>query len=80
MSAKPYAAAGSLNAPEPRPFPWDEVLHLAFAVLRWPPETVWRATPREIAAALRPTMAEPLRRAELADLLAAFPDGGHDGG
>ena len=37
---------------EPRPFPWDEVMALAFGVLRWPPETVWRATPRELAAAL----------------------------
>ena len=37
---------------EPQPFPWDEVMALAFGVLRWPPETVWRATPRELAAAL----------------------------
>lgn len=66
---------------EPRPFPWDEVLHLAFAVLRWPPETVWRATPREIAAALRPlSAAEPMRRTDVAALMAAFPDGGHHGG
>jgi uncharacterized phage protein (TIGR02216 family) len=59
-----------------RPFPWDEVLFAAFRILRWPPETVWRATPREIAAALTgpAAAAEPMRSAELAALMRAFPD------
>jgi uncharacterized phage protein (TIGR02216 family) len=62
---------------EARPFPWDAVLHFAFRVLRWPPETVWRATPREIAAALRGLhgAAEPLGGAELAVLMNLYPDG-----
>lgn len=58
------------------PFPWDAVLFFALRVLRWPPEAVWRATPREIAAALGGSGlgAEPLRRRELGDLLRRFPD------
>ena len=57
------------------PFPWDDVLAAAFGLLRWPPETVWRATPRELALALgrRASPAAP-GRAELDSLLRAFPD------
>lgn len=63
-------------SPEPRPFPWGEVLHLALAVLRWPPEAVWRATPREIALALGPARggAPPLDRAGLDALMRRYPD------
>ena len=63
------------------PFPWDEVLHFALRVLRWPPETVWRATPREIAAAFGTTQgaAEPIRRAELCTLMDLYPDGERHG-
>ena len=60
-----------------RPFPWDLVLHLAFRVLRWPPDVAWRATPREIAWALAP-FGEADRRApgrdDLFALMRVFPD------
>lgn len=60
-------------------FPWDEALGLALGVLRWTPRDFWRATPRELAAALdglrggRPP--EPAGRGDLDRLMAAFPDG-----
>lgn len=48
-------------------------------VLRLSPEAFWRATPREIAAAAdgltrRHAAPKPLARAELAALIARFPD------
>jgi len=47
-------------------------------VLRLGPEAFWRATPREIAAAAQGLSgrrgAAPLRRSELAALMARFPD------
>ncbi len=61
----------------PQPFPWDEVLAFGLGVLRWTPETLWGATPREIAAAARafapPGLAAP-ERDDFAALMAAFPD------
>lgn len=53
---------------------------LAGAVLGWPPETFWRATPAELAgvvAVLRGDAAtiEPPDAATLARLQEAFPDG-----
>jgi uncharacterized phage protein (TIGR02216 family) len=61
---------------EPAPFPWDAVLHAAFRHLRWTPDTVWRATPRELAIALRDPdrVSAPMRRDAFAALLDAFPD------
>ena len=60
-------------------FPWDEVLGLALGVLRWSPGDVWRATPRELIAALEGLRGgrapEPARRDDLARLMAANPDG-----
>ncbi|ALK10120.1 phage tail assembly chaperone [Blastochloris viridis] len=56
----------------PRP-----LLRVALGVLRWPPEAVWRATPREIAAAiaaLRPERGPPLARTRLDELMAHHPD------
>jgi uncharacterized phage protein (TIGR02216 family) len=74
-AAKPSSAAGRVTASEPRPFPWAEVLHFAFRILRWPPETVWRATPREIAAALTPLGSTiPMAGSDFAALMRAFPD------
>ncbi len=55
-------------------FPWDEAMGFCFGVLRWSPDTFWRATPRELAAALGPTGAEPAGRADLARLMTLFPD------
>lgn len=49
---------------------------LALGVLRWTPDAFWRATPRELAAALRPRApAPPATRDDLARLMRAFPDG-----
>ena len=63
---------------EPRPFPWDEAMALALRVLRWPPDTFWRATPRELAAALQaPTdwhALQPATSADVRRLMQAFPD------
>ena len=58
------------------PFPWDEVLHVALGLLRWPPDAVWRATPREIAMAIAPVRAAvaPMRLRDLGALIRAFPD------
>ncbi|WP_310353255.1 phage tail assembly chaperone [Methylobacterium sp. BE186] len=57
-------------------FPWDSALTLGLHALRWRPQDLWSATPRELAlaaGAARPP--EAARRADLARLLAAFPDG-----
>lgn len=60
---------------EPSPFPWDDVLAVALGLLRWRPDDLWRATPRELAAALgRSRDAGPVGRTELADLMRLFPD------
>ena len=66
------------NAPETpvSAFPWDAVLGLGFATLRWRPRDLWAATPRELAAAAglpRPVPDAP-SRADLDRLLAAHPD------
>jgi uncharacterized phage protein (TIGR02216 family) len=50
----------------------------ALGVLRWSPETFWRATPRELAAALegrggRRPLAPPTLH-DLARLMRVFPD------
>ena len=62
---------------EPRPFPWDETMALALGVLRWPPDTFWRATPRELFAALRGPAGrrvEPATSGDMERLMRAFPD------
>ncbi|MFG1295038.1 rcc01693 family protein [Xanthobacter variabilis] len=62
---------------EPRAFPWDEAMGLGLGILRLPPEDFWRMTPRELAAAaggLAPRPPAVLRRADLAALMARFPD------
>ncbi|WP_281261783.1 phage tail assembly chaperone [Breoghania corrubedonensis] len=57
------------------PFPWRDVMRFCLAHLHWSPQTMWQATPRELAAALAP----PARtgapeRARLAALLRRYPD------
>ena len=50
---------------------------LGLGVLRWSPDAFWRATPAELAAAVDGLMgrrAQPPARADLARLMAAFPD------
>lgn len=59
----------------PAPFPWDAALGYCLTRLRWPPESFWRATPRELAAALGDVAASaPPTRTELAMLMRAHPD------
>ncbi|MBB3934500.1 phage tail assembly chaperone [Aureimonas phyllosphaerae] len=57
-------------------FPWDELFATAVCVLHLAPDAVWRASPRELALALRPfaAMTEPPSRARLDDLMQRFPD------
>ena len=59
-------------------FPWDEALGLALGVLRWSPGAFWRATPRELFAALDGLRGgrapEPAGRGDLARLMTSFPD------
>ena len=68
---------------EARPFPWDEATALAFGVLRWPPDTFWRATPAELFAALRGpalrTGVEPATARDVDRLMRAYPDARIDG-
>ncbi|WP_319771968.1 phage tail assembly chaperone [Breoghania sp.] len=60
------------------PFPWAEVLHFCLNHLRWPPQTVWAATPREVAAALTSAPAthkgSKPARGGLEALLRRYPD------
>ena len=57
------------------PFPWDDILDHLLSRLRWRPADVWRATPREVAAALGLHRAKgPMTGAELRGLMARFPD------
>jgi len=50
---------------------------VALGHLRWSPDAFWRATPRELCAALRGPghFIEPVRAEHLAALMRAFPDG-----
>jgi uncharacterized phage protein (TIGR02216 family) len=50
------------------------VLHLALGHLRWTPDALWRATPREIALALAPPDGGSARTADLRALMKIFPD------
>jgi uncharacterized phage protein (TIGR02216 family) len=51
---------------------------LALSILRWSPETFWRATPRELLAAWEGLHGgrrmEPVLRRDLGLLMEAFPD------
>ncbi|NJL50935.1 MAG: phage tail assembly chaperone [Blastochloris sp.] len=58
--------------------PWCDWLSFALGILRWPPDAVWRSTPRELRAAARAVFgpaAPPLNRARLEELMALHPDG-----
>ena len=59
------------------PFPWAAAMQVGFGVLKLSPDAFWRMTPRELAAAitaLRGGAAEPMRRAQLNELMQRFPD------
>lgn len=61
---------------------WGAFAAVAAAHLGWPPDVFWRATPREFMAAMQRRLgrsapsagARPFNRADLAHLLARFPD------
>ncbi|CAN5209193.1 hypothetical protein BH10PSE7_BH10PSE7_03700 [soil metagenome] len=55
-------------------FPWAELMHLGLGRLRLSPRDFWAMTLRELHAALG--VRQPLRRAELDDLMRRFPDHG----
>lgn len=64
------------------PFPWSEAIGFGLGVLRLPPETFWRMTPRELAyaiVAVRGRVTPPLARNELTDLMRRFPDAVQEG-
>ncbi|GAA0784145.1 phage tail assembly chaperone [Roseibium denhamense] len=57
--------------------PWRSLLHSAVKDLRWSPETFWRATPFELAAALKKDPGfSPMSRADLEALERSAGDGG----
>jgi uncharacterized phage protein (TIGR02216 family) len=55
------------------PFPWARIMQLGLGTLRLAPEQFWRATLREIAAAL-PKREAALDRAILDRLMSEHPD------
>lgn len=60
------------------PFPWERAIGFALGILRLPPDSFWRMTPRELAFAIAAAggrTGEPLRRADLDDMMTRFPDG-----
>lgn len=72
MAAAPAEAPGAAAA-----FPWDDVMAVGLTVLRLSPADLWRTTPREFAAALRPFPGlggDAPRRGELERLMQRFPD------
>lgn len=72
-------------------FPWEEAMTLGLGTLRIPPETFWRMTLPELAAAARAVRSDARKamgRGELAEMMRRFPDDqdvdgpdkpGHDG-
>ncbi|WP_279477827.1 phage tail assembly chaperone [Aureimonas sp. SK2] len=70
------SAAAPDEASSAAAFPWDELFATAVCVLRMTPDAVWRASPRELALALRPfaALSEPPSRARLDELMQRFPD------
>tara|TARA_R100000322_G_scaffold69009_7_gene43354 strand:+ start:3505 stop:3696 length:192 start_codon:yes stop_codon:yes gene_type:complete len=58
-------------------FPWEEAMTLGLGMLRMSPETFWRMTLPELAAAaraLRPHAEAPMGRLALDRLMRTFPD------
>lgn len=58
-------------------FPWDAAMAFGFAVMRLSPAEFWSMTPRELAAAMRAFghgVHAPPGRAEMDEMMAAFPD------
>jgi uncharacterized phage protein (TIGR02216 family) len=56
---------------------WEDILALAYGVMRLPPDAFWAMTPREFDAAARPYLPSAstfTARRDLAALMRAFPD------
>jgi uncharacterized phage protein (TIGR02216 family) len=71
------ATAGAERDANADVFPWDAVMAAGFGLLRLSPRDFWAMTPREFAAAIAPygVAANTVpNRAELAALMARFPD------
>jgi uncharacterized phage protein (TIGR02216 family) len=64
--------------PRDQVFPWDDVMMLGLSVLRWSPDQLWRATPRELFAAWEGLTGgrrmEPVVGSDLRRMMEAFPD------
>ena len=59
---------------------WDGLMRVGLGLLRLPPDVFWGMTPRELGRALEgaglvPAGGPALRRGDLDDLIARFPDG-----
>lgn len=66
-----------MSPPEPKPFPWSDVMCFGLGVLRLPPADFWAMTPREVAAAMDvygDASHRPPTPAAFAALADAFPD------
>lgn len=60
-----------------RPFPWNEAIGFGLGVLRLPPESFWRMTPRELALAIeavRGRVPASLDREAMVSLMRRYPD------
>jgi uncharacterized phage protein (TIGR02216 family) len=63
------------------PVDWPALMRLGLGVLRLPPDAFWSMTPGELRRALEgagivPAGGQVMDRGRLAELMAAFPDGG----
>ncbi|KQT55271.1 MULTISPECIES: rcc01693 family protein [unclassified Aureimonas] len=71
------AAPGPVPDPGAAGFPFDEAMTAGFALIGLSSAEFWAMTPREFARALAPFASrccEPMGRADLAALMARFPD------
>jgi uncharacterized phage protein (TIGR02216 family) len=66
-----------MPGPLAQPFPWRRAIGVGLGVLRLPPESFWRMTPRELALAIETLSGrgEGLPRSMLFELMKRYPDG-----
>lgn len=69
------AQSRPLPAAQSQPFPWRELMRFFLGERRMAPAEFWALTLPEIEAVLGRAGGEVTRRAELARLMEAFPDG-----
>jgi uncharacterized phage protein (TIGR02216 family) len=65
------------RGPQLAPFPWKRAIGIGLGILRLPPESFWRMTPRELALAIEALTGrgEALPRGALHELMKRYPDG-----